>query len=115
SVSDAFVKAAREALVNAAKHAGPCRVSVKLEVSRRGRLVLTVADDGIGSRSAEARPPHRPAAPRPPFPPPGGRRAVSPAPRGATASVAIDTPGPAVIDGLGGVTTTGTRRETAAA
>jgi signal transduction histidine kinase len=46
--SDALVKVAREALVNAAKHAGPCTVGVSLELSRRDRLVLTVADDGEG-------------------------------------------------------------------
>jgi signal transduction histidine kinase len=47
--SDALMKAAREALVNAAKHAGPCRVGVKLEVDRGHQLILTIADDGIGA------------------------------------------------------------------
>jgi signal transduction histidine kinase len=47
--SDALMKAAREALVNAAKHAGPCRVSVKLELEQGGHLRLTIADDGIGA------------------------------------------------------------------
>lgn len=45
-VTDALVKVARESLVNAAKHAGPCMVDLRLEISRAGRLVLTVADDG---------------------------------------------------------------------
>lgn len=47
-VSDALVKVAREALVNVAKHAGPCRVGVSLEVTRRDRLVVSVEDDGRG-------------------------------------------------------------------
>jgi signal transduction histidine kinase len=46
--ADALVKVARETLVNAAKHAGPCRVDVRLEVSRRNRLTLEVSDDGRG-------------------------------------------------------------------
>jgi len=46
--SDALVKVARESLVNAAKHAGPCEVEVRLEISARDRLVLTVADNGCG-------------------------------------------------------------------
>ncbi|QEC48127.1 GAF domain-containing protein [Baekduia soli] len=46
--SDALVKVARESLVNAAKHAGPCDVVLTLEVPTPDRLVLTVADDGCG-------------------------------------------------------------------
>ncbi len=46
--TDALVKTAREAVVNAAKHAGPCRVVLTLKLSGRGRLLLTVADDGRG-------------------------------------------------------------------
>ncbi len=57
-VSDTLVKVAREALVNAAKHAGPCRVSVALEVSRRDRVVLTVADDGRGTPGPDGLPHH---------------------------------------------------------
>lgn len=52
---DALVKAAREAVVNAAKHAGQCSISIRLAISRRGRLVLTVVDDGIGIDSEQAR------------------------------------------------------------
>ena len=51
--SDALVKVAREALVNAAKHAGPCTVGVSLDLSRRNRLVLTVVDDGAGVAFAD--------------------------------------------------------------
>jgi signal transduction histidine kinase len=52
--SDALMKAAREALVNAAKHAGPCRVDAKLEVRDASQLLLTISDDG---RGAELTPP----------------------------------------------------------
>jgi signal transduction histidine kinase len=48
AVTDLLVKVCREALVNAAKHAGPSRVSVSLQRARDGRLLLTVQDDGIG-------------------------------------------------------------------
>jgi signal transduction histidine kinase len=41
-------RAAREALVNAAKHAGPCQLAVRVTVTRRNRLLLTVTDGGIG-------------------------------------------------------------------
>lgn len=51
SVTDALVKVAQEAITNAAKHAGPCSIRVKLGISRRERLVLTVTDDGIGRDS----------------------------------------------------------------
>ncbi len=47
-LADVLVKVAREALANAAKHAGPCRVEVSLRINRRGRLMLTVVDDGLG-------------------------------------------------------------------
>jgi signal transduction histidine kinase len=43
-----IARAAREALVNAAKHAGPCQLAVRVTVTRRGRLLLTVTDGGIG-------------------------------------------------------------------
>lgn len=41
-------RTAREALVNAAKHAGPCQISVRLALTRRHRLLLTVTDAGVG-------------------------------------------------------------------
>lgn len=47
-LADVLIKVAREALANAAKHAGPCRVDVSLRINRRGRLMLTVVDDGLG-------------------------------------------------------------------
>jgi signal transduction histidine kinase len=43
-----IARAAREALVNAAKHAGPCQIAVAVTVTRRNRLLLTVMDGGIG-------------------------------------------------------------------
>jgi signal transduction histidine kinase len=45
---NALLRVAREALVNAAKHAGPCRASVRLKVTRRGRLMIEITDDGMG-------------------------------------------------------------------
>jgi signal transduction histidine kinase len=48
STTEALVKVARESLVNAAKHAGPCRVSVLLELTDRDRLLLSIVDDGVG-------------------------------------------------------------------
>lgn len=44
----ALLAAAREAMINAAKHAGPCRVRVDLDVTATGGVVLRVADDGVG-------------------------------------------------------------------
>ncbi|MBS1893896.1 MAG: GAF domain-containing protein [Actinobacteria bacterium] len=53
--ADALIKAAREAMVNAAKHAGPCRIKVQLTVTDRRRLLLSVVDDGVGgARNAVA-------------------------------------------------------------
>ena len=34
-------------MINAAKHAGPCRLQVGL-TAQRARLRLTIADDGVG-------------------------------------------------------------------
>ena len=52
--SDAVIRAAREALVNAAKHAGLCRVTVRLELDGAGRLRVTIADDGLGALAASS-------------------------------------------------------------
>jgi signal transduction histidine kinase len=48
-VRDALVKVARESLINAVKHAGPCRVMLRLQLGRGHRLLLTIVDDGIGA------------------------------------------------------------------
>jgi len=45
---EALVRTAREAVVNAIKHAGPCSIAIRLDLSADGRLLLTVADDGAG-------------------------------------------------------------------
>ena len=47
-VADCLVKVAREALVNAAKHAGTCRISLTASGSPEGSVELNVLDDGIG-------------------------------------------------------------------
>jgi signal transduction histidine kinase len=46
--ADAAMAAAHEAMINAVKHAGPCRVLVELAVTARLRMHVTVVDDGIG-------------------------------------------------------------------
>jgi signal transduction histidine kinase len=43
---------AREAVINANKHARARQIVVKLERSRRGEIILSVCDDGVGLRSA---------------------------------------------------------------
>jgi len=57
-VADVVVKVAREALVNAAKHGGPCQVLVRLDLSTRGHLRLSVIDDGVGMPTAGAADPN---------------------------------------------------------
>jgi signal transduction histidine kinase len=52
STTSLVARAAREALVNAAKHAGPCQLAVSVSVTRRNRLLLTVTDGGIGMGTA---------------------------------------------------------------
>lgn len=47
-IVDALVKTAQEAVINSAKHAGRCSITVRIGISRRGRLVLAVDDDGVG-------------------------------------------------------------------
>jgi signal transduction histidine kinase len=45
---DCLLKVAREAVVNAAKHARPCLVEVTLGIDRDGGVMLAVVDDGPG-------------------------------------------------------------------
>jgi len=52
TVADALVKVAREGTVNAAKHAGPCRIALTVRVDAT-HVSLSVLDDGLG-RSEEA-------------------------------------------------------------
>lgn len=53
SVAEAVLKIAREALVNSAKHGGPCRIAVSIDVDATGGCRLTVVDDGFGSSPGE--------------------------------------------------------------
>ena len=52
-VADCLVRVAREATVNAAKHAGPCRITLAVAAGRDD-IVLTVDDDGVGLRGGAA-------------------------------------------------------------
>lgn len=60
--ADALIKVAREGVVNAAKHAGPCRIRVQLTVTDRRRLLLSVIDDGVGGARDRAEAGHGLAA-----------------------------------------------------
>ncbi|GAA4744634.1 GAF domain-containing sensor histidine kinase [Actinomycetospora chibensis] len=55
TVADAVVKIAREGTVNAAKHAGPCRIRLDVTVAET-ELVVEVTDDGFDSGVEAARP-----------------------------------------------------------
>ena len=46
AIAETIVRVAREALVNAAKHAGHCRVSLSLDLPTPERLTLRVSDTG---------------------------------------------------------------------
>ena len=57
-VADAVVKIAREGAVNAAKHAGPCRIAITIRFAGDS-VVVSIVDDGLGVRTpAEQRPGH---------------------------------------------------------
>ena len=94
SPADALVKVSREALVNAAKHAGPCRIRIMLTTTDRERLLVTVMDDGVGrSRRARADRGHGLAALRRALDEHGGCLRIGKAPAGGTkvtASVPIE-------------------------
>ncbi|HST38914.1 MAG TPA: GAF domain-containing protein [Conexibacter sp.] len=87
-LSDALVKVAREALVNVAKHAGPCRATVRLELVGGERLRLTIEDDGCGHAGVVERPEHGLAALRRTVGEQGGTLRVSARPGGGTRVVA---------------------------
>lgn len=53
SIADVAVKIAREGMVNAAKHAGPCRIRLEAGTDT-GALVVAVHDDGFGLREKPA-------------------------------------------------------------
>jgi signal transduction histidine kinase len=46
AITQALVRVARESLINAAKHAGPCRAHVTVDAYDPDRLRLRIADDG---------------------------------------------------------------------
>lgn len=58
SERELLLRVAREALVNTAKHAGPCRAGVRVAINRAHRLMLTVTDDGSGIAHGNARDGH---------------------------------------------------------
>jgi signal transduction histidine kinase len=43
---------AREAVINANKHAQARQIVIKLEGSRQGRIILSITDDGVGCQNA---------------------------------------------------------------
>jgi signal transduction histidine kinase len=93
--ADALIKAAREALVNAAKHAGPCRIKVQLTVTDRRRLLLSVIDDGVGGARNRASAGHGLAAIRRTLDEHGGCLRVGRSAGGGTkvtASIPIEDP-----------------------
>ena len=47
-IADCLVKVAHEAIVNAVKHAGPCRITLSVALHEGGQLSLSVMDDGLG-------------------------------------------------------------------
>jgi signal transduction histidine kinase len=55
-VADAVVRVAREGIVNAAKHAGPCRIAINIGFSD-DRIVMSIVDDGLGVGGAEGHTP----------------------------------------------------------
>lgn len=107
SAADALIKSAREALVNAAKHAGPCRIRILLTLTDRGRLLVTVMDDGVGTaRRARADRGHGLTALRRTLDEHGGCLRVGRGPSGGTkvtASVPVeaDRAGAPVVAGAG--------------
>lgn len=56
-IAEALVKFAREGTVNAAKHAGPCRIALDVQLTE-DEIVMSILDDGLGPRRGP--PGHRP-------------------------------------------------------
>jgi signal transduction histidine kinase len=54
-VASALKRVVREALVNVAKHAGPCRAQVCVQASDRDGLSVVISDDGAGLGGDECR------------------------------------------------------------
>jgi signal transduction histidine kinase len=89
---DAVIRAAREGLVNAAKHAGLCRVTVRLELDGAGWLLLTIADDGLGALAPRSGGGHGLSAVEQLIADQGGRMTVDPGAAGGMV-VTIAMPG----------------------
>lgn len=90
AVSDALVKVAREAVVNAAKHASPCEVQVALDVDPLDRLVLAVADNGRPGGAGESGYHHHGLASlRRVMLEQGGTLSITPRPAGGTRVTAV--------------------------
>ncbi|MEB3031796.1 sensor histidine kinase [[Mycobacterium] nativiensis] len=83
-IRDALLRVEREALVNAAKHAGLCRVGATVGVDRRGRLTMQVSDDGIGMSPGRAADGHGIASMRRLIRRHGGALRLQPGPTGGT-------------------------------
>lgn len=90
-LAELVLKVAREAVVNAAKHAGPCRVDVVLEPTGDGAVRLEIHDDGVGVPDTIAREGHGLAAMRRNVGRHGGTLHIGRAPAGGTA-VRVDLP-----------------------
>jgi signal transduction histidine kinase len=55
-VADTVVKVAREGAINAAKHAGPCRIAI--DIRRSGNTaVVSIVDDGLGAHTPDGHEP----------------------------------------------------------
>jgi signal transduction histidine kinase len=91
SSADALLRVARESLVNAAKHAGPCRVAVTLDAEPAKSVMLTVVDDGIGLSDRRADGRHGLAALRRVVRNTGGSLSVAQGVAGGT-SIRVDVP-----------------------
>jgi signal transduction histidine kinase len=91
STADALLRVARESLVNAAKHAGPCRVAVTLDADPEQSMQLTVLDDGIGLAGRRSDGGHGLAALHRVVRNTGGSLSVAPGVAGGT-SIQVDVP-----------------------
>jgi signal transduction histidine kinase len=91
STADALLRVARESLVNAAKHAGPCRVAVSLDAEPQKSVTLIVVDDGIGFSDRRSHGRHGLTALRRIVRNTGGRLSIAPGIAGGT-SIRVEVP-----------------------
>jgi signal transduction histidine kinase len=83
-VGDLLVRVCREGLVNAAKHAGPSKVSVTVQVDSAQRWRLTIDDDGVGLPESDSYAGHGLRALRRAIDEHGGTLSLSRLPHGGT-------------------------------